>query len=274
MKGTMKALLVAGAVIACAVQASAYADQLAEVKARGVLTCGILANFEPFGFQDPTTREFTGYDVDFCNGVGKALGVKTELKAISLEARIPELSQKRVDLLSAALGYTADRAKQINFSNAYFVSRTMVVVLDDKGFKTTGDLAGKRISVVKGGTSSIFIGKTIPTATVVAFDDYPAAFLALTQGKVEGFGTSEVALMRFKAKLEAKVAMSLLEPPVGVEMWGLGLRKDEDAFKKAVNDALDGMERSGEAQKIFDKWLGSGSSFKMPRDFKIAPIPE
>src|SRR6266508_4045553 len=146
MKGTMKALIIAGVIVACAVQVNAYADQLAEVKARGVLTCGILANFEPFGFQDATTREFTGYDVDFCYGIGKALGVKAELKAISLEARIPELGQKRVDILSAALGYTADRAKQISFSNAYFVSRTMVVVLDDKGFKTTGDLAGKRIS--------------------------------------------------------------------------------------------------------------------------------
>ena len=274
MKGALKAFTIAGAIIACVVQVNAYADQLAEVKARGVMTCGILANFEPFGFQDPTTREFTGYDVDFCYAIGKALGVKTELKAISLEARIPELTQKRLDILSAALGYTSDRGKQIGFSNAYFVSRTMVCVLDNKGFKTTSDLAGKRISVVKGGTSGIFISKTIPTATLVAFDDYPAAFLALSQGKVEGFGTSEVALLRFKAKLEPQVPMSLLEPPVGVEMWGLGIRKDEEGFKKAVNDALDAMERSGEAQRIFDKWLGSGSTFKMKRDFKIAPIPE
>ena len=52
------------------------------------------------------------------------------------------------------------------------------------------------------------------------------------------------------------------------------MRKDEEGFRKAVNDALQQMERSGEAQKIFDKWLGTGSSFKMHREFKIAPIPE
>jgi polar amino acid transport system substrate-binding protein len=273
MKCGAKLLLALGVISLSAVQNMAWADQLADVKARGTLTCGILANLEPFGFQDPNTREFTGYDVDFCNGVAKALGVKPELKAVSLEARIPELSQKRVDILAAGLGYTPERAKQIAFSDAYFTSRSMVVAHEDAGYKSTQDLAGKRISVVKGGTISMFIAKSIPTATTVAFDDYPAAFLAFSQRKVDGFGTPEIALMRFKAKMDKQIPMVLLTPPVGEELWGLGMRNDEEGFRKAVNDALQQMERSGEAQKIFDKWLGAGSPFKMHREFKIAPIP-
>jgi polar amino acid transport system substrate-binding protein len=273
MNRRLKTVLALGATLMSTIHISAWADQLADVKARGTLTCGILANLEPFGFQDPATREFTGYDVDFCNGVAKALGVKPELKAVSLEARIPELLQKRVDILAAGLGYTPDRAKQIGFSDAYFVSRSMVVAHSDAGYKTTQDLAGKRISVVRGGTISMFIAKSIPTATTVAFDDYPAAFLAFSQRKVDGFGTPEIALMRFKAKMDKEIPMILLPPPVGEELWGLGFRKDEDNFGKAVNAALQEMERSGDAQKIFDKWLGTGSAFKMGREFKIAPIP-
>ena len=41
----------------------------------------------------------------------------------------------------------------------------------------------------------------------------------------------------------------------------------------AVDAALDDMEKSGQSQQIFDKWLGSNSSFKMKREFKIQPIP-
>lgn len=274
MNRRLKTVLALSAILTFIIQTNVWADQLDDVKARGTLTCGILANLEPFGFQDATTRGFVGYDVDFCKGVALALGVKPELKAVSLEARIPELLQKRVDILAAGLGYTADRAKQIGFSDAYFVSRSMVIAHEDSGYKTTQDLAGKRISVVRGGTMSMFIAKSIPTATTVAFDDYPAAFLAFSQRKVEGFGTPEIALMRFKAKMDTQIQMVLLSPPVGIELWGLGFRKEEANFGKAVNDALQQMETTGEAQKIFDKWLGSGSAFKMRREFKLAPIPE
>ena len=38
------------------------------------------------------------------------------------------------------------------------------------------------------------------------------------------------------------------------------------------DDTLAGMERSGEAVKIFDKWLGPATLYKSSRDFSIGPI--
>jgi polar amino acid transport system substrate-binding protein len=32
------------------------------------------------------------------------------------------------------------------------------------------------------------------------------------------------------------------------------------------------MEKSGEAQQIFDKWLGAGTIYRMHRDFKTGPL--
>jgi polar amino acid transport system substrate-binding protein len=39
-----------------------------------------------------------------------------------------------------------------------------------------------------------------------------------------------------------------------------------------VNNALDGMEKSGEAQQIFDTWLGPKTIYQMHRDFKVESI--
>jgi polar amino acid transport system substrate-binding protein len=39
-----------------------------------------------------------------------------------------------------------------------------------------------------------------------------------------------------------------------------------------VNTTLEAMEKSGEAQQIFNKWLGTGTPYKMQRGFKIEPI--
>ncbi|MFM0470508.1 ABC transporter substrate-binding protein [Paraburkholderia strydomiana] len=271
MKKFAKAALTLCAVLSTTVHA-ARADELSDVKAKGTLTCGVLSNLEPFDFQDPTTRELQGYDVDFCKGVAKALGVKPELKVVSLEGRIPELVGGRVDLLAAVLGYTPERAKQIAFSDGYFVSAHRLAVRADSPYKTRDDLAGKRISIIKGSSTQNFLARTLPSAQLVSYEDGPSAFMALAQGKVDAYALSETLLRRFIAKLgEGK--MRVLTPPLGEETWGLGIRQGEPAFQKAVNDALQQMEKSGEAKQIFVKWFGPASIFKMDREFTIKPIP-
>lgn len=251
----------------------AHADQLAEVKARGTLICGVMNNLPPFGFSDQNSREIVGYDIDFCKEVATKMGLKAELKPMSLQARIPELTQGRVDILAAVLGWSAQRAEQIQFSDGYFVSEHKMAVRSGSGYKTRDDLAGKRLSAIKGSSTQAFLQKVLPTAQYLTFEDGPSAFIALTQGKVEGFALSESLLRQFIAKLGPNANIDVLNPPVGQEYWGLGLRKGEPAMTKAVNDALLAMEKDGSAQKIFDKWLGKGTEFKMERSFKIAPIP-
>src|SRR5438046_9728115 len=107
------------AAVALFVGQTARADQLADIKQKGTLVCGTLGTAEPFSFPNPQTRETQGYDVDFCAAVAKSLGVKLELKLISVPARIPELQQGRVDILAANLGWTPERAAQIAYSDSY-----------------------------------------------------------------------------------------------------------------------------------------------------------
>jgi polar amino acid transport system substrate-binding protein len=252
--------------------ATAYADQLADIKAKGTLVCGTLGTAEPFSFSNAQTREVQGYDVDFCNAVAKSLGAKLELKLIAVAARIPELQQGRVDVIAANLGWTAERAEQIAYSDAYYSSLQKVGAKRASGYKSTSDLAGKRVSATKGSTSEIAIKKTLPTATTVTFQDPSAAFLAMQQGKVEGFAVSEINLVKFKQQAEATTPIDILEPPLSVESWGIGMRKEETALIKHVNATLQSMEKSGEAAQIFDKWLGVSTPYGMKRGFKIEPI--
>ena len=250
----------------------ARADQLADIKARGTLICGVLANFEPFGYQDPVSRELVGYDVDYCKGVAKALGVKPVLHVVSLEARIPELLASRVDILAAVLGYSQARAEQIAFTHQYYVAKQTLAVKIGGPFKVRDDLAGKRVSTIKGSSNIALMQRVMPTVQMVSYDDSASAFLAMAQGKVDGFVATEPVMRRFAAKLGRNLDVDALSPPVALEDWGIGIKKGEPTLVDAVNNALDGMEKSGEAQQIFDKWFGSSTIYKMHRDFKIEPI--
>jgi len=251
---------------------AAMADQLADIKQKGTLVCGTLGTSEPFSFPDPVTREIQGYDVAFCNAVAKSLGVKLELKLISVAARIPELQQGRVDVLAANLGWTPERAEQIAYSDGYYVSLQKIAAKRAAGFKSVSDLAGKRVSATKGSTSEMAVKKTLPTATTVTFQDPPTAFLAMQQGKVDAFAVSELTLIKFKQQVESSTPIDILEPPVMLEAWGIGMRKDSATLIKHVNGLLESMEKSGEAAKIFDQWLGTSTPYNMRRGFKIEPI--
>ncbi len=251
---------------------AARADQLADIKQKGTLVCGTLGTAEPFSFPNPQTRETQGYDVDFCAAVAKSLGVKLELKLISVPARIPELQQARVDILAANLGFTPERAEQIAFSESYFVSQQKVASRRADGFKSPANLSGKRVAAAKGSTSEAGARKFIPDVSTVTFQDTSALFLALQQGKVDGLVLSELTLVKWKKDAEASTPIDILEPALFSEPWGIGMRKGEAALVKHVNGLLESMEKSGEAAKIFDKWLGTGTTYNLRRDFKIEPI--
>lgn len=254
------------------VAGAAFADQLADIQAKGSLTCGTLGTSEPFSFPDPQTREITGYDVDFCKAVAKSLGVKLDLKPIAVAARIPELQQGRVDVVIANLGWSPERAEQIAFSNQYFASQQKVAARKESGFTKIQELAGKRVSATKGSSSEMAVRKALPTVTTVTFQDPPSGFLAMQQGKVEGFVLSELSLVKFKQQSEASSPVVILEPSLMLEPWGIGMRKGEITLINHVNNLLDTMEKTGEATQIHDKWMGPATPYKVQRSFKIEPI--
>ncbi len=260
----------AAAALAVGLTGAARADQLADVKARGTLICGTLGTAEPFSFQHPQTREIVGYDVDICRKVADTLGVKMELKPIAVEARIPELLQGRVDILAANLGYTPERAQQIDYSYSYFVSQQKLMTTKESGLTTIDSLKGKKVTALKGSSSEQGVRKHLPSAETVTYQDTSSAFLALTQDKVDAFCASELILV--KLRQSSKVPMFVIEKSLFVEPWGLGLRKGEAAFKEQVNATLTKLQSSGELDTIFSKWFGEGTPFSVKRDYKVEEI--
>lgn len=253
---------------------AAHADTLQDIKARGKFICGTMGTAEPFSFQDPKTRAVVGYEVDMCQAVADSLGVPLELKLIAVEARIPELVAGRVDVVAANLGWSPERAQQIDYSHQHFVSLQKVLARDsDKDLKAPADLAGKRISAVRGSSSEQGARKFIPNVEPVTFKDPSGAFLALQQGKVAGFVGSELMLVKLKQQAATSaVPAKILEPALFVEPWGMGVRRGDTAMLGQVNQVLDGLEASGKAAQIFDKWFGAGTQFNMKRDFRIEAI--
>jgi polar amino acid transport system substrate-binding protein len=249
----------------------ASANQVADIKSRGELVCGVLGTDEPLSFIDPASRSIVGYDVDLCALVAKTLGVKLTIKQLAVAARIPELQQGRVDILGASLSHTKEREAVIDFSLTTLVTGQRVMVRKDSGITDVSQLAGKKVVTVKGGTQEPNMRKAVPTVEVVTFETAPQAFIALQQRKAVGFVNDEVSLQDAFGKLRAAQKDYVMLPQsISTERISLGIRKGEAEMKAAVDGALRALEAAGDADKLFLKWFGPGTRLNYPkRSFKI-----
>jgi len=263
-------MMTAAVTIAAKSFAAPPTDTLAEVKKNGVLVAGVKDSLPPFGYIDEQTRTIVGYDIEFVKAIAKKLGVKVELKPVTSATRMPQLQEGNIDIIAATMTKNPERAQQIDFSHTYFFTGQKFIT--KKGtVKTLKDLEGKRIGTTKGSTSEKNVAKALPTATVLSFDDYPQAYLALQQGKVQAITTDEAILAGLLAKTPANLKGKFEIPNVQIsdEPYGLGMRKGDKNFVDFVNKTILDMEKSGEAKKIFEKWFGPKSETPLKRTFKI-----
>ncbi|HIJ81391.1 MAG TPA: ABC transporter substrate-binding protein [Desulfuromonadales bacterium] len=241
-------------------------DTLADAKKKGVLVVGCKDSLPPFGYVDEKTRQIVGYDIDFVNAIAKKMGVKVELKPVTSASRMPQLQEGHIDIIAATMTKNAERAKVIDFSHTYFFTGQKFIT--KKGsVKSLKDLEGKKIGTAKGSTSEQNVKKAIPTSTVLSFDDYPQALLALEQGKVHAVTTDESILIGILDKAPDKSKFEIPNLQISDEPYGLGMRKGDKNFVDFVNKTILEMEKSGEAAKIFTKWFGP---YNLQRSFKIS----
>lgn len=262
----LRLTLATAAIGAALLAPAARADQLADIKAKGVLVCGMLGTDEPNSFIDPATRELIGYEADLCRTVAARIGVKPALKQMAVTARIPELQQGRVDILTASLTHNKEREAQIDFSLSTLVLGQKVMVKKSSGITAVAQLAGKKVLTARGGTQETNIRRAVPTVNVTTFDNVAQAFLALQQGKGAGYVDDEAPLLTNYAKLgPAQKDYVILPQSISTEAMAIGIRKGEPALKKLIDDTLRGLEKSGEAARLFQKWYGPGTRLNMPK---------
>ncbi|SQI44429.1 ABC transporter arginine-binding protein 1 precursor [Leminorella richardii] len=252
----------------------AQADQLDNIKKAGVINIAVFDSNPPFGYVDAKTKQIVGYDVDIANAIGKALGVKVELKATNPANRIPLLASKKVDLIAANFTITPARAKEVDFSVPYFATGQKFIAR--KGvLKQPDDIAKLRIGADKGTVQEITLRDKYPTAKVISYDDTPVAFTALRNGNVQAITQDDAKLVGLLANLPDAVKADFEISPFSItkEYQGVGVTKGETRLVEEVNKVLLALEKDGEALKIYDRWFGPETKSAMPRgDFKFGAV--
>jgi polar amino acid transport system substrate-binding protein len=262
LASTLRLTLATVAVLAMAEFAAA--DKLDEIKARGRLIVGTSDTSPPFSARE--NGKVVGYDVDLAGRVAKQLGLPMETLSLINADRIPALQQDRVDLVASGITRADNRRKDIGFSLAYLVSPHKVLIRRDRGITAVGQMAGRKLALVKSASVDAELKAAVPTLQIVFFDDYAACFNALRDRQVDGFLADEVLLASFAQKGGAPQDFTFIPDYELPRTAGFGIKKDEPRFTQFVDRVLLDLEKSGEAEKIFNAWFAP-----VKRPFRIQP---
>lgn len=252
---------------------AAQADLLQDIQQRKELRCGTFADVPPFAAPDPKTREMVGFDVDLCTAIAKRMGVTAKITPLSVEARVPEVKMGRVDITVANLAYTLGRAEQIQFSDPYYLAKEMLAVKASDTATSKADYKGKRLASTKGSTSELSI--KMNGSEPVTFQDTGSAYMAVQQNKALGMVANTMTITKLVNQSKTGgVELKMIAEPMAFQPIGVGMKKEEPALLAKINATLLEMDKAGEINQIWTKWLGPNTEFKMVREDKVVPLSE
>ncbi|MFO1398393.1 MAG: transporter substrate-binding domain-containing protein [Burkholderiales bacterium] len=253
------------ALFAVAVNAQDVTGTLKKIKDSGTIVLG--------------TRESSGA-LAYTLGDGKYVGFHTEMaeriaKDIQAQLKMPKLdvkyqpvtSQNRiplvqngtVDLECGSTTNNAARQKDVAFAMTTYVEEGRIVVKANSPIKGIADLNGKTVATTTGTTSVQTLRKNKRAANMdfkeVFGKDHADSFLLLESGRADAFVMDGQILAGLVSKSKNPADYKILGEVLSVEPIACMMRKDDPAFKTAVDNSIKAMVKSGELAKMYDKWF-------------------
>jgi ABC-type amino acid transport substrate-binding protein len=261
--------LLAASAAAFALPALAADNSLEKIRAAGVIKIGVEGTFPPFSYRQG--GELIGYDVDLAAIVFKKLGVKPQFVDTQWSGVVLALLSGRFDIIMSSLSYTKERMEKVSYSIPYADSSLALLVRssDATKIKSLDDMSGLVLGL-KAGTpeevESPNFSKKIAAArgtgfkTVKTFDADPPAYLALSQGSVDGVISNMTNLGMVLKQAPGKYV--LIQNIAGNSYAGIGIRKEDNELRAYIDAELKAAAASGQLAALQEKWFGL--KFQLP----------
>jgi len=257
--------LLAAAALGFAAAAGAQDGTLKKVKDSGSITIGHRDASIPFSYYDDKQQP-VGYAMDLCLRIVDA--VKSELKMPNLKVsyqlvtsanRIPLMANGTIDLECGSTTNNLERQKQVWFTITHYLTANRWVSKKSAKLHQLEDLKGKTI-VSTAGTTNIKQITEINAQqnlgmNIISANGHPEAFQMVETGRAAAFVMDDVLLYSLAAQSRNPKDYEISAVALSVEPYGIMVRKDDTAFKKVVDAAMVNIYKSGEINKIYDKWF-------------------
>jgi len=263
----MKKQMLALAVMALAA-GGAFAqanDTLGKIKSSGSVTMGVRDSSGALAYTIGDGK-YVGFHTEMSErilaDIQKQLGLpKLDIKRqlVTSQNRVPLVQNGTVDLECGSTTNNATRQKDVAFAVTTYVEEVRIAVKANSGINSIKDLNGKSVATTTGTTSVQTLRKNERAQGIdfkeVMGKDHADSFLLLESGRADAFVMDGQILAGNIAKSKAPADFKIVGEPLSVEPIACMMRKDDPAFKKAVDDSIKNQVKDGSLAKLYDKWF-------------------
>lgn len=229
----------------------AHADDSAPLKV------GATATGAPFTFLDIKTGTIQGMMIDSIEAAAKAAGLKVEIQQTSFAALIPSLTAEKIDIISAGMLKTEERAKVVDFTDpVYAYGEGLLVAADDQGhYPDLAALKGQTIGVQAGTTFYDMLVKLGIFGEIRTYDSLADMARDIALGRIKaGIGDQPVLAYQIQQKAFRGVKLAEGYQPSRSGDVCFVVRKGDTALRDRLNQAIATLKADGTLQAIQQRW--------------------
>lgn len=229
-------------------------DSLARVTARGELRIAVELT-PPWAMRDGA-GELTGFEVDLARRLAADLGVTPRFLEMPFAGLLPALGAGEADIAAAGISITAERAREVLFSDpTNYTTVEMVVAIAGEDGAPDPTKPGFRIAVLEGSTDAEAAEAAFPGAEIRTFPDMNAALSAAVAGEADAFVASSPVAGLAAHLYDAHLALSP-DGPLAMQADAFALRDGDIRLLLFVNSWLAAREADGFLDSLRAHYFG------------------
>jgi len=234
------------------------------IRNRHRLVVGVDQNSYLWGFRDPATGQFAGFDITLVHALADAIlnepNAPVQFKTVPTDKRFDRINDGSVDMVVRTVTINCerinDKSKPVVFSAPYFEAGQQILApLSSPITGFDGSLQGKKVCTAKGSTGESALEADPHGSTPVLVDNQLDCLVRLQLGLVDAVFTDN-ALAAGQAAQDPSV--HLVGKPVTHEPYGVAMRPGEPDLVRKVNAVLAAYAAGGansEWMQSYNHWL-------------------
>ena len=238
-------------------------DTLAKLKTSGNISLGVrdssalsftLGNGKYVGFHTEMAERIVD---DLNKATGKTLAIT--YTPVTSQNRIPLVQNGTVDLECGSTTNNMARQKDVAFAVTTYMEEVRIATKANSGITGIKDLNGKTVATTTGTTSVQTLRRNERSSGIdfkeVMGKDHADSFLLLESGRADAFVMDGSILAANISKSKSPADFKIVGEVLSVEPIACMIRKDDPAFKTAVDNSIKRQIADGSLAKLYDKWF-------------------
>ena len=233
---------------------SASADELAEIRERGVLSIAMTGQYPPFNFVNES-NEVVGFDPAIGTEIAKRMGLETEIVTTAWDGIIGGLIAQKYDAVVGSMSITAERDEVIDFVGPYYNTKRAFFTAAGSDITSLDQLGDDDVTV------GVTLGETHDQWArdqgydVNTYKGLPELLLELTNGRVDVIINDSIPVLLAMKAGQYDLA-EIDAPDAQAFPAGIAIREDNPELAAAMQAALDSMMEDGTYLAIAEEWVG------------------